>query len=98
MSRDYQGERVVVYPNYIDSKKSRKMGRKISFADAVPNPKIEEIVKAAENLGLDPRVEDSKYPREWWSGDKRIVVLKRGSKLNTLRLIAKEIKRLREKY
>ncbi|NPA98117.1 MAG: signal recognition particle protein Srp19 [Crenarchaeota archaeon] len=98
MSREYQGKRIVVYPNYIDSKKSRKMGRKISFADAVSNPKIEEIVRAAENLGLEPQVDESRYPREWWSTDKRVIVLKRDSKLNTLRLIAREIKRLREKY
>ncbi len=98
MSREYEGKRIVIYPNYIDSRKTRKLGRKISLADAVPNPKIDEIVRAAENLALEPQVEEARYPREWWSTDKRVVVLKRGSKLNTLRLIASEIKRLREKY
>ncbi len=98
MSREHEGKRVVVYPNYIDSGKTRKLGRKISIADTIPNPKIDEILRAAEKLGLEPQVEKASYPREWWSTDKRVVVLKRGSKLKTLRLIASEIKRLREKY
>ncbi|MET1159777.1 MAG: signal recognition particle protein Srp19 [Thermoprotei archaeon] len=95
MSRDYKGERIVVYPQYLDAKKTRREGRRLSRDIAIPHPKVEEIVKAAEMLGLDPIVEESKYPREWWETSKRIVVKKVDSKLNTLKLIAQKIRELR---
>ncbi len=97
MSRDYRGKKIVVYPNYIDSRKTRRMGRRISLQDSIPNPRIEEIVNAAEILGLNPIVEDSRYPREWWSYDKRVVIDKKNNKQSLLRIIAKTIKEIRSK-
>lgn len=95
MSREYRGEKIVIYPQYIDGRKKRSEGRRLSLKYTVPNPRVEEIVKAAEELGLNPVIEDAKYPREWWSSDKRIVVDKKGSKLNTLKMISSKIRELR---
>lgn len=93
MSREYKGERITIYPQYLDSTKSRRLGRKLSKSDAVPKPSVDEIVAAARDLGLDPIVEENKqYPRDPWSYDKRVVVLKKESKLSVLRRIAKRIK------
>lgn len=97
MSREYKGKRIVVYPQYIDSRKSRNKGRRIPLSYAVPSPRVEEIVRAAEKLGLNPVIEESKYPREWWTSEERVVVDKKNSKLKTLKLIAEKINEMRGK-
>lgn len=96
MSRDYRGEKIVIYPAYLDSKASRKEGRRIPLQLAVPSPTIREIVDACMRLGLNPVVEDGKaYPRSP-SIRGRIIVEKRGeSKLGILKAIAGELKNIR---
>ncbi|ABM79981.1 signal recognition particle protein Srp19 [Hyperthermus butylicus] len=96
MSKEYRGRRIVLWPANIDSTLSRSEGRKIPLRDAVRKPRVEEIVEAANRLGLNPTVEEAAYPRSWWEQRKRVVVDKVGSKLNTLRMIAQEVKKLRE--
>ncbi len=96
MSREYRGKRIVVWPIYLDASASRGEGRKIPLRDAVRRPRVEEIVEAAERLGLNPEVEEARYPRQWWEQRKRVIVDKVGSKLKTLKLLAAEIKKLRE--
>jgi signal recognition particle subunit SRP19 len=96
LSREYRGKRVVVWPIYIDATASRGEGRKVPLSHAVRKPRVEEIVEAAERLGLHPEVEDARYPRRWWEQKRRVIVDKVGSKLETLKRIAEEIKRLRE--
>ncbi len=98
MSRDYRGKKIVIYPEYLDSRLSRSEGRRINKELAIPNPRIDEIVKAAEKLGLNPIVEaDASYPRNWWEHRGRVIVDKIGSKLNTLKEIAKILKQTRKK-
>ena len=97
MTRDYKGKRVVVWSTYIDSSQTRSQGRRLSREKAVWKPRLEEIVKAAEELGLDPVVEDSPYPRKWFEDRKRVIVNKVESKRKTLLLIAETIKKLRER-
>ncbi len=93
MSREYRGRKIVIYPEYLDSKKSRSEGRRIPLKQAVPNPTLEEIARAAEELGLNPIIEEEKaYPRDWWGRRGRVIVDKSGSKLETLRRIAEQIK------
>lgn len=96
-SRDYIGRRIVVWPVYFDSTKTRRQGRKLPRELSIPNPKVEEIVEAAKILGLNPIVEDKKYPKEWWIYNKRIVVFKKDSKRETLKQIAIKLKELRER-
>ncbi|MCC6053778.1 MAG: signal recognition particle subunit SRP19/SEC65 family protein [Thermosphaera sp.] len=93
MSRDYRGRRIVVYPSYFDSNRSRREGRRVPLSQSIPNPRIEEIVKTCERLGLNPEVEPNKtYPRDILSPS-RIIVDKKESKLKTLILIASELKK-----
>jgi signal recognition particle subunit SRP19 len=96
-SREFKGKRVVLWPSNINSSVSVSRGRKIPLRHAVKDPTIEEIVKAAEKLGLDPAIEDKAYPSAWWTERRRVVVNKVGSKRRTLILIAERIKSLREK-
>ena len=96
MSREYRGRRIVVWPVYIDSTASRGEGRKISLRDAVRKPRVEEIVEAAKRLGLNPEVEEARYPRSWWENTRRVIVDKMGSKSATLKALATELRKLRE--
>lgn len=95
LSREYRGRKIVIYPQYLDSSKTRSEGRKISLKHAIPHPKVEEIIKASEKLGLEPFVEDKKYCREWWVYTQRIIINKKDSKLKTLREISLKIKEMR---
>eukprot|EP00766_Chilomastix_caulleryi_P000467 gnl/Chilomastix_caulleri/1455.p1 GENE.gnl/Chilomastix_caulleri/1455~~gnl/Chilomastix_caulleri/1455.p1 ORF type:complete len:94 (+),score=15.11 gnl/Chilomastix_caulleri/1455:170-451(+) len=54
-----------IYPHYINSKKERKMGRRISAKLGVPNPTIDEISEACKTLGLIYQAEpDHSYSRD----------------------------------
>ena len=86
----------MLWPVNIDAAASRGEGRKVPRSIAVRRPRVEEIVEAARRLGLNPVVEDSRYPRKWWEQKQRIIVDKMGSKLETLKAIAEMVKKLRE--
>lgn len=78
-------KRSIIWPDYIDSKKTRSEGRKISKKHAVSSPKIREITQAAKKLGLNPSVEKYKsYPPSWWEGSGRVIVDKKMRKLEVL--------------
>jgi len=96
LREDLKGK-IIIWPIYIDSQASIKEGRKIPMKYAVKNPRVDEIVEAARVLGLDPIVEEKKYPRSWWSQDKRVIVNKVSSKRNILIKISTEIKRRRSR-
>jgi signal recognition particle subunit SRP19 len=96
-SREYEGEKVILYPEYFDSTLTRKQGRRLSQKYCVSKPTVEEIFEAAEKLGLNPLIEDKHYPREWWRKRGRVVVDKKDhSKTAVLRSIGEELKRIRE--
>jgi len=88
--------RTVIWPVYIDSKKTKKDGRRISKNDAVSSPKLREITKAAEKLHLNPEVEKYKsYSRSWWESSGRVIVDKGTTKRETLVKISNMIKGMR---
>jgi len=97
LSREFKGRKIVIYPQYLNSKLSRSEGRRIPLNIAVPNPSIDEILKAAEDLGLNPVYEDDKrYPRNWWMVKGRVIVDKKNySKARILRMIAIKIREYR---
>ncbi|PNV79321.1 MAG: signal recognition particle protein Srp19 [Fervidicoccus sp.] len=95
-SRKFSGKKVVIYPSYLDSHLSRRMGRKVPLQLSIPKPSAREITLIAERLGLNPIVEQKKYPKRWWEDKERVVVGKIGSKRKTLLMIAAELKKSRE--
>ena len=98
MSREYRGERIVLYPAYLDKRLSRRLGRRVPRDLAVLSPRLEEIVTAAEELGLDPIVEEDKaYPRVWFRSKGRVIVLRKYTKQETLRMISSKIIELRRR-
>jgi signal recognition particle subunit SRP19 len=90
--------KAIIWPAYIDSKKTKLEGRKIPMDDAVSSPKIREISKAADKLGLNPEVEKTKsYSRSWWEISGRVTVDKTMPKREILIKISKMIKGTRNK-
>ncbi len=89
-------DRIMVWPVYIDSQKSREDGRKISVRGAIEAPTLKEIEEAAKRLNLNPVTEPEKaYPKEWWEVKGRVLVDKTKPKSVILKEIAAEIKRTR---
>lgn len=94
--RDFKNKKVIVWPSYIDSRKSRREGRRVPIRVAVKSPRIEEIVRVAEKLKLNPQVLKLKYPKSWWSEEACVAVDKVKSKIEILKEIANELKKMRE--
>ena len=88
----------IIWPTYIDSKRTRKEGRKINKKDAVSEPKLTEISRAAKKLNLNPKTENDKsYPRFWWENSGRIIIERENiSKNKVLTEISQKIKTLRQ--
>jgi len=89
--------KIVLWPVYFDSTKTRLEGRRVPKSLATPSPGLEEIGKAVERLGLRPEiVPDAVYPSVPWQKTGLLVIPKKGSKVKTLREIAKELLGIRE--
>lgn len=59
-------KRVILYPNYINSKKTVAQGRRISKDKACENPQIVEMLDGCtKGLKLPAQVEDKSYSRDW---------------------------------
>ncbi len=82
----------VIWPVYFDVDASKKEGRKLSIKLSWKNPNIEEIYRAAKKLGLNPIKEEKAYPKRWWRREGRILVDKKGKKMEILRKIAEFVK------
>ncbi|MCD6095223.1 MAG: signal recognition particle protein Srp19 [Thermoprotei archaeon] len=87
---------IVVWPVYFDSERSRSEGRKVAKEFSIPNPSLDEIIKALERLNIKYVVEKDKlYPKFWWFYKGRVLVEKRMSKAELLRTIGRTLKDIR---
>ncbi len=87
--------KIVLWPAYFDSTKTRLKRRRVPKSLATPSPKLEEIQKAVEMLGLQPeKVRDAVHPNAPWQKTGLIMVPKEGPKTETVRKIAKKLKAL----
>ncbi|MFB6107876.1 MAG: signal recognition particle subunit SRP19 [Haloplanus sp.] len=56
----------VIWPAYIDAEKTRAEGRRVPVEDAIPDPTVDEIAKAVQQVGYDAVIEREKtYSREF---------------------------------
>jgi len=56
----------VIWPAALDATRTRNEGRRVAEDLAVPEPTVEEIAKAVQQVGYDARIEREKtYPREY---------------------------------
>lgn len=89
--------RAIIWPAYLDSKRTQAEGRKISKNNAVSSPKLREISRAASKLGLNPEVENEKsYSKSWWESSGRVIVDKNMPKREILLKISNMIKGFRD--
>lgn len=90
-------DKVVLWPLYFDSTKSRIEGRKVSKGAAIPSPKLDEIRKAVEQLGFQCEiVSDASHPKLSWQRSGMLVVSKVGSKAQMIRRIGRELLGIRK--
>jgi signal recognition particle subunit SRP19 len=90
--------KIVIWPVYFDSTKTRGEGRKLPKKYTVPNPKIGEICEAIKRLGLKCEVvADAAYPKRPWRKTGVVYVEKKKSKLEMLKKIGETLVKMRRK-
>jgi signal recognition particle subunit SRP19 len=91
-----QQEKIIIWPAYFDSTKTRKGGRRVPKNLAVPSPRIVEVKEAAEKLGLAHElVVDAGFSKTPWLKTGMILVKKKGSKGQIVSLIARQLLKMR---
>jgi signal recognition particle subunit SRP19 len=89
-------DKIIIWPAYFDSTKTRGDGRRMPKSLAVPSPKILEIKEAVEKLGLDYElVLDAGYPKTPWLKSGMLLVMKKGPKEKVIRKIGKHLLKIR---
>jgi len=84
-----------LWPAAIDADRTRDQGRKISLGIAIHTPTLEEIMKACNDLDLEPQQEKKRYPKQEGRGERTpgcILVEKKHSKLKTLKMVCDHIR------
>ncbi len=85
-------KQIIIWPVYLDAARARKEGRLVAAEYAVRAPKVAEIQRAAEKLGLHPEiVKDRAHPATWTDRSGMVVVDNKGPKSDLLRQIGTEI-------
>ena len=56
----------VIWPAFLDADLTRSEGRRVAREQAVPDPSVDEIAEAVQQVGYDAVIEREKtYPREY---------------------------------
>lgn len=80
MANEYD-QRVIVYPNYINSKKTVAEGRRIPKPKACEHPTPMEMLDCCKYLKIPTDVEDKCYSRDWLNrGRLRVQLYKEGTR------------------
>ena len=91
-----QQDKVIVWPVYFDSLKTRSEGRRVSKNLGVPSPKALEVKDASEKAGLASElVPDVGYPKTPWLKTGMVLVKKKGSKNQAIVSIAGQLLKIR---
>jgi len=89
-------DKIIMWPVYFDSTKTRGDGRHVPKSLAVPSPKILEIKEAVEKLGLSYEVGlDAGYPKTPWLKAGMLLVTKKESKEKVIRKIGEHLLKIR---
>ena len=85
-------EKYRIWPAYFNTRYSRGGGRRVPRDKAIRDPKPEDIVKAAERLGLNPLLEPGKaYSKYPWEASALILVDKKGTKAEIVKQLTEEL-------
>jgi len=94
-----QQDKIIIWPAYFDSTKTRNDGRRVPKNLAVPSPRIAELKEAAEKLDLPHElVVDVGYPKTPWLKTGMILVKRKGSKGQMVLLVAKQLLKMRSTF
>ncbi|MEB3756795.1 MAG: signal recognition particle protein Srp19 [Desulfurococcales archaeon] len=93
--RDYTGRKMVIWPENLDSTRTRRLGRKLSLGDSIKKPSVQEVYEASIELGLNPELVEARYPRNWIYSRGYVLVDKKESKSKLLRMIARKVREKR---
>ncbi len=90
---------IIFWPQYFEAKRSRSNGRRLPKKFAIDKVSLEDISKAARNLGYNVEIERNyKYSRTWWDDPGRVVLDAKGKKKSKILLeVAKELRKLQSK-
>jgi signal recognition particle subunit SRP19 len=91
-----QQQKIIIWPSYFDSTKTRKDGRRVTENLAVASPRVGEVKEAAEKVGLVTEiVTDTCHPKTPWLRTGMLLVVKRGSKEQIIKTIGKQLSKIR---
>jgi signal recognition particle subunit SRP19 len=83
----------ILWPHYFDKSLSRSQGRRVSRAQAISSPQLEDIVKAVKGLKMKYRAEpDSAHPSRPWKVTGRVLVSSDIEKTKLIKWVAKRLK------
>jgi len=89
-------DKIVIWPAYFDSAKTRSDGRRVPKSLAMPSPRISEIKEAVEKLGLDCEIVlDAGYPKTPWLKKGMLLVTKKRTKNQTIKKIGEQLLKIR---
>jgi len=87
---------IVVWPAYLDSRKTRAQGRMVPKNVAVDIPTAEEIFEVSRDLNLQPILENAKkMPQHSWERPGRVLVNRKEKKVKTLKMISLSLQKKR---
>lgn len=82
--------RYILWPIYFEKSAAKTQGRRVSKKLAVDNPTPQDIFKAAQQLSLNPILEEKAYPSTHWKKG-RVLVDIRGAKTEVIKSIAEKL-------
>lgn len=85
---------LVLYPEYFDSRLTRKQGRRVPKSLAREAPTMEAVLNAARaaDPALEPRAEPKKaYSARWHEKRGRVLVKRKYPKQKTLSIVARKL-------
>lgn len=89
-------DKVILWPVYFDSTKTRKEGRRVPKKFATPKPELEKIGKTVGQLGYIHKViSEARHPNAPWRNTGLISVSKRKPKNQIIRIVSRELLRIR---
>lgn len=86
-------DKIVIWPVYFDSEKSRSEGRMVSASHAVASPNVDDVIFAAHKAGLKIEIDrEKKHPGTWHESVGRILVPRTEKKMAVIRKIARSLR------
>jgi signal recognition particle subunit SRP19 len=88
-------DEVIIWPSFIDANLTRSEGRRLPRKACVKSPEVNEMLKAAERLGVEARVEKKAYPRRWHVEKKALVLGEKQPRADFLQRLSREVRQSR---